>query len=38
MSRAYAASGEEAVSGYWTMMQNLMSDDAQAQFKAFHAG
>jgi len=38
MSRAYAASGEEAGSGYWTMMQNLMSDDAQAQFKAFHAG
>lgn len=37
MSRAYAASGEEAVVGYWTMMQNLMNDEAQAQFKAFHA-
>ena len=37
MSRAYAASGEEAVHGYWTMMQNLMSDEAQRQFAAFHA-
>lgn len=37
MSRAYAASGEEAVLGYWTMMQNLMSADAQRQFAAFQA-
>ncbi|AXJ94133.1 MULTISPECIES: MarR family winged helix-turn-helix transcriptional regulator [unclassified Sphingomonas] len=37
MSRAYAASGEEAVGGFWTMMQNLMSDEAQRQFAAFHA-
>lgn len=37
MSRAYAASGEEAVTGFWTMMQNLMSDEAQRQFAAFHA-
>lgn len=36
MSRAYAASGEEAVKGYWMLMQNLMSDDAQRQFAAFH--
>jgi DNA-binding MarR family transcriptional regulator len=38
MSRAYAASGEEAVGGYWTMMQNLMSDDVRQQFAAFHLG
>ncbi|MBI0474621.1 MarR family transcriptional regulator [Sphingomonas sp. MA1305] len=37
MSRAYAASGEDAVTGYWTMMQNLMSDEAQRQFADFHA-
>ncbi|MGP7796927.1 MarR family winged helix-turn-helix transcriptional regulator [Sphingomonas sp. CLY1604] len=37
MSRAYAASGEDAVAGYWTIMQNLMSDDVQRQFAAFHA-
>jgi len=37
MSRAYAASGEEAVNGYWTIMQNLMSEEAQRQFAAFHA-
>lgn len=37
MSRAYAASGEEAVLGYWTMMQNLMSAEAQQQFATFHA-
>ena len=36
MSRAYAASGETAVTGYWTMMQNLMSEDVQEQFAAFH--
>jgi len=35
MSRAYTASGEEAVHGYWTMMLNLMSNDAQRQFAAF---
>lgn len=37
MSRAYAASGEEAVRGYWMMMQNLMSDEAQRQFETFHS-
>lgn len=37
MSRAYAASGEDAVAGFWTMMQNLMSEEAQRQFAAFHA-
>jgi DNA-binding MarR family transcriptional regulator len=37
MSRAYAASGEDAVRGYWTLMQNLMSEDAHRQFTAFHA-
>lgn len=37
MSRAYAASGEEAVGGFWAIMQNLMSEEAQQQFAAFHA-
>lgn len=37
MSRAYAASGEEAVHGYWVLMQNLMNDEAQRQFATFHA-
>jgi DNA-binding MarR family transcriptional regulator len=36
MSRAYAASGEEAVSGYWMVMQNLMSEDVREQFANFH--
>lgn len=36
MSRAYVASGEDAVNGFWTMMQNLMSEDVREQFAAFH--
>jgi DNA-binding MarR family transcriptional regulator len=37
MSEAYAISGEEAVSGYWTVMQNLMSKDVREQFASFHS-
>jgi DNA-binding MarR family transcriptional regulator len=37
MSEAYATSGEEAVSGYWTVMQNLMSKDVREQFASFHS-
>ena len=36
MSQAYATSGEEAVSGYWMVMQNLMSEDVREQFANFH--
>lgn len=36
MSQAYAISGEEAVSGYWMVMQNLMNEDVREQFAAFH--
>jgi DNA-binding MarR family transcriptional regulator len=36
MSKAYAISGDEAVSGYWTVMQNLMSEDVREQFASFH--
>jgi hypothetical protein len=36
MSKAYAISGEEAVSGYWAVMQNLMSEDVREQFASFH--
>jgi DNA-binding MarR family transcriptional regulator len=36
MSRAYSDSGEEAVNGYWAVMQNLMSEDVREQFEAFH--
>jgi DNA-binding MarR family transcriptional regulator len=35
MGRAYAASGEKAVLGYWMIIQNLMSGEAQRQFAAF---
>lgn len=38
MSQAYAASGADAVSGYWAMLQNLMGEDVQAQFATFHFG
>jgi DNA-binding MarR family transcriptional regulator len=37
MSQAYAISGEEAVSGYWTVMQNLMGKDVREQFARFHS-
>jgi DNA-binding MarR family transcriptional regulator len=36
MSQAYSISGEEAVSGYWMVMQNLMSEDVREQFANFH--
>jgi len=36
MSQAYAISGEAAVSGYWVVMQNLMSADVREQFTTFH--
>ncbi|MEG3166502.1 MarR family transcriptional regulator [Sphingomonas sp. PB2P19] len=37
MERAYTASGEQAVQGYWTMMQNLMSPDIRQRFASFHS-
>lgn len=37
MQRAYAAAGETAVNGYWSMMQHLMTPEARAQFASFHA-
>lgn len=37
MSRAYAAAGEAAVQGFWSLMQNLMCDDTRRQFASFHA-
>jgi DNA-binding MarR family transcriptional regulator len=36
MSRAYSASGEGAVNGYWTVMQNLMNEEVRDQFANFH--
>lgn len=35
MSRAYTAAGEDAVAGYWVVMQHLMSQEARDQFQAF---
>jgi DNA-binding MarR family transcriptional regulator len=35
MSRAYAAAGEEAVRGYWTLMQHLMDEASHERFLAF---
>ncbi|MEG3165981.1 helix-turn-helix domain-containing protein [Sphingomonas sp. PB2P19] len=32
MARAYAASGGQAVAGYWVVMQHLMGGDAQGIF------
>jgi DNA-binding MarR family transcriptional regulator len=36
MARAYAAAGETAVAGYWTLMQHLMDDTAHGHFLAFN--
>lgn len=35
MARAYAAAGEQAVKGYWTLMQHLMDADAHSRFLTF---
>lgn len=37
MERAYSISGEQAVHGYWTMMQNLMSADVRRNFASFNS-
>ncbi len=34
VSRAYKASGGEAVAGLWTVLQHLMGEDARAQFRS----
>ena len=36
MARAYAAAGETAVVGYWTLMQHLMDETAHRHFLAFN--
>lgn len=36
MDRAYSEAGEEAVRGYWLMMQHLMAPRVRDQFRAFH--
>ena len=36
MANAFASSGGFAVSGYWTVMQALMGDEARAQFRRLH--
>lgn len=36
MARAYAAAGEAAVVGYWTLMQHLMDETAHRHFLAFN--
>nr|WP_093334425.1 MarR family transcriptional regulator [Sphingomonas rubra] len=35
MARAYAAAGEQAVKGYWTLMQHLMDANTHSRFLAF---
>ncbi|RYF21818.1 MAG: MarR family transcriptional regulator [Oxalobacteraceae bacterium] len=37
MARAYAAAGEDAVRGYWTMLQHLMDSATHQRFLAFNA-
>jgi DNA-binding MarR family transcriptional regulator len=37
MARAYAAAGEAAVNGYWSLMQHLMDKTAHGHFLAFNA-
>jgi DNA-binding MarR family transcriptional regulator len=34
MSRAYAASGGEAVAGFWVVLQHLMGEEARSVFRA----
>lgn len=36
MARAYAAAGEDAVGGYWTLMQHLMSPVTHENFLTFN--
>lgn len=36
MARAYAAAGEDAVGGYWTLMQHLMSPATHENFLTFN--
>lgn len=36
MDRAYAEAGEEAVRGFWILMQHLMTPRVREQFRAFH--
>jgi DNA-binding MarR family transcriptional regulator len=36
VERAYAFSGGEAVAGFWTVMQHLMGEEAQQQFRMIH--
>ncbi|WP_416194285.1 MarR family winged helix-turn-helix transcriptional regulator [Sphingomonas mollis] len=36
MADAYAASGGTAVTGFWTVMQNLMGEEARLLFSALH--
>jgi DNA-binding MarR family transcriptional regulator len=36
MARAYAAAGEPAVGGYWTLMQHLMSPATHETFLSFN--
>lgn len=37
MTRACALAGEEAVRGYWCLMQHLMDDTTQERFRTFAA-
>lgn len=36
MKRAYSEAGEEAVRGYWVLMQRLMSPEMRGHFRSFH--
>jgi len=38
MKRAYAEAGEEAVRGYWMMMQRLMTPEMRRHFQSFYEG
>lgn len=35
MARAYTAAGEDAVKGYWTLMQHLMDEETHQRFLNF---
>ncbi len=36
MVRAYSAAGEDAVHGFWILMQHLMTPEAREHFASFH--
>jgi DNA-binding MarR family transcriptional regulator len=36
MKRAYSEAGEEAVHGYWVLMQRLMTPEMRRHFQSFH--